>query len=85
MKMNSQMQELYTQLISVSESLDDQYRRLKIDLDSWRSKIIQTTENIFSRMLLDLDTSYERLETFQETLEILLNEEHLVDETGLWD
>jgi len=55
-------------------TFDDEYFRLKTDLDRWHLKLIEQVEEIFWKIFLDLDTSYERLERFRQTLDVFLDD-----------
>jgi len=75
--MKDQTIELRTSLNTLSRSLDDQYIQLKVDLNKWHSDMYQRIEDMYLNTLIDLDTSYERLDTFRQTLYVLLDDEHL--------
>jgi hypothetical protein len=75
--MKDQTIELRTSLNTLSRSLDEQYIQLKVDLNKWHSDMYQRIEDMYLNTLIDLDTSYERLDTFRQTLYVLLDDEHL--------
>lgn len=72
---------LRTALNSLSRPLDEQYIQLKNDLDKWHSNMYQRIQDMYLNTLIELDTSYERLDTFRQTLYVLLDDERL---TGLY-
>jgi hypothetical protein len=80
--MKDQTIELRTSFNLLSQSLDEQHIQLKNDIDQWHSNLIERIENMYLNTLIELDTSYERLETFQQTLYVLLDDERLIDKTG---
>ena len=56
-------------------SFDEQYHQLKSALDQWHSNLIDQIETMYLNTLIQLDTSYERLKSFRETLDILLDDQ----------
>ncbi|CAF1184927.1 unnamed protein product [Adineta steineri] len=75
--MKNQILELRTTLNSLSQPLDEQYIQLKNDLDKWHSNMFQRIQDMYLNTLIELDTSYERLDTFRQTLYVLLDDERL--------
>lgn len=74
------MHVLHHNLNLVSNVLEEQYVRLKADLNQWRVETVDKIEAIYRKTLINLDTSYERLNNFRRTLDVLLDEEHLLDQ-----
>lgn len=64
-------------------NFNDEYQQLKNDLDKWHLNMIERIENMYLNTLIELDTSYERLDTFRQTLYVLLDDERLINKTGL--
>lgn len=62
-----------------SSSFDEEYVRLKSSLDQWHSNLIEQVETMYLNTLIQLDTSYERFETFRETLRVLLDDQTPID------
>ncbi|CAF4063334.1 unnamed protein product [Rotaria sordida] len=73
--------ELRTTLNSISRPFDDQYIQLKNDLNKWHFEMIERIQDMYLNTLIELDTSYERLDTFRQTLHVLLDDERLIDTT----
>ena len=67
---------------AASHSLDEQYVQLKTSLDGWHFDLLARIEDMYLNTLIELDTSYERLDSFRQTLGVLLDNEHLTDATG---
>jgi hypothetical protein len=44
--------------------------------------MIERIEDMYLNTLIELDTSYERLDTFRQTLYVLLDDERLTNKTG---
>ena len=44
--------------------------------------MFQRIEDMYLNTLIQLDTSYERLDTFRQTLYVLLDHEQLTDQTS---
>jgi hypothetical protein len=65
-------------------SFDEQYIQLKNDLDKWHLNMIERIEDMYLNTLIELDTSYERLDTFRQTLYILLDDEQLTNKTSFY-
>ncbi len=63
-------------------SFDQQYIQLKNDLNKWHLNMIERIEDMYLNTLIELDTSYERLDTFRQTLYVLLDDEQLTNKTG---
>jgi len=82
--MKDQTIELRTNLNSLSRPIDEQYIQLKNDLDKWHLNMIERIEDMYLNTLIELDTSYERLDTFRQTLYILLDDEQLINKTGFF-
>lgn len=80
--MKDPISDFYQNFAALSHELDEQYVQLKTDLDKWHFDMIERIENMHLNVSIDLDTSYERLDRFRQTLHILLDEEHLIDKTG---
>ncbi|CAF1109506.1 unnamed protein product [Adineta ricciae] len=51
--------------------------QLKTDLDKWHTTMFQRIQDMYLNTLIELDTSYERLDTFRQTLYVLLDDERL--------
>ena len=81
--MKDQIIEFRTNLNSLSRPIDEQYIQLKNDLDKWHLNMIERIEDMYLNTLIELDTSYERLDTFRQTLYVLLDDEQLTNKTGL--
>jgi hypothetical protein len=64
--------------------LDAEYLQLKTDLDKWNLNMIERIEEMYLNTLIELDTSYERLDTFRQTLYVFLDDERLTTKTGLF-
>ncbi|CAF4088095.1 unnamed protein product, partial [Rotaria sp. Silwood2] len=79
--MKDQKIELRTTLNLLSRSFDDQYIQLKNDLNKWHFEMIEHIQDMYLNTLIELDTSYERLDTFRQTLYVLLDDERLIDKT----
>ncbi|CAF0897077.1 unnamed protein product [Rotaria sp. Silwood1] len=79
--MKDQIVELRTTLNSLSRPFDDQYIQLKNDLNKWHFEMIERIQDMYLNTLIELDTSYERLDTFRQTLYVLLDDERLTDKT----
>jgi hypothetical protein len=75
--MKNQAIELRTTFTTLSRLLDEQYIQLKNDLDKWHSNMFQRVQDMYLNTLIELDTSYERLDTFRQTLYVLLDDERL--------
>ncbi|UJR10733.1 hypothetical protein I4U23_014922 [Adineta vaga] len=75
--MKNQTIELRTIFNGLSRSLDEQYIQLKTDLDKWHADMFQRIQDMYLNTLIELDTSYERLDTFRQTLYVLLDDERL--------
>ena len=73
--MKEQLADFHGTFASLSHSLDDQYVHLKSDLDKWHFQMIERIDEMFFSTLTELDTSYERLDTFRQTLGILLDDD----------
>lgn len=69
--------ELRNDFHGLSRSLDEQYMQLKTDLDKWHTTMFQRIQDMYLNTLIELDTSYERLDTFRQTLYVLLDDERL--------
>ncbi len=82
--MKDQIIELRTNLNSLSHLLDEQYIQLKNDLNKWNLNMIEHIEDMYLKTLIELDTSYERLDTFRQTLYVLLDDERLTNKTGFY-
>ena len=82
--MKNQTIQLRTTLNSLSRSLEYRYVQLKNDLNKWHRNMIECIQNMYLNTLIELDTSYERLDTFRQTLYVLLHDEQLADKTGLF-
>jgi hypothetical protein len=80
--MKDQTNEAYTNLNTFSRSCNDQYIQLKNDLDKWHYEMIELIQDMYLNTLIELDTSYERLDTFRQTLYVLLDDEPLTDKAG---
>jgi hypothetical protein len=46
--------------------------------------MIERIEDMYLNTLIELDTSYERLDTFRQTLYILLDDEQLTNKTSFY-
>ncbi|CAF3981086.1 unnamed protein product, partial [Rotaria sp. Silwood1] len=79
--MKDQIVELRTTLNSLSRPFDDQYIQLKNDLNKWHFEMIERIQDMYLNTLIELDTSYERLDTFRQTIYVLLDDERLTDKT----
>ncbi|CAF1083120.1 unnamed protein product [Rotaria magnacalcarata] len=77
--MKDQTNEAYTNLKSFSRPCNDQYIQLKDDLGKWHYEMIELIQDMYLNTLIELDTSYERLDTFRQTLHVLLDDESLAD------
>lgn len=82
--MKNQVVELRTSFSALSRSLDEQYIQLKSDLDKWHSNMFQRVQDMYLDALIELDTSYERLDTFRQTLYVLLDDERLTGACIRW-
>lgn len=80
--MKDQISEIRADIHSLTRLFDEQYLQLKDQLDKWHLTMIDRIEEMFLNTLIDLDTSYERLETFRQTLSILLDDQFLTNQTG---
>jgi len=80
--MKDQTIDLRTNFNSLSRPFDEQYIQLKHDLDKWHFNMIERIEDMYLNTLIELDTSYERLDTFRQTLYVLLDDERLTNKTG---
>lgn len=80
--MKDQTNEPCTTLNILSRPPDAQYIQLKNDLDKWRHEMNELIQNMYLNTLIELDTSYERLDTFRQILYVLLDDELLTDKTG---
>ena len=80
--MKDQIVEFRADFHSLSRVFDEQYLQLKDDLDKWHDTMIERIEDMYLNTLIELDTSYERLDTFRQTLCILLDDEPLTNRTG---
>lgn len=65
-----------------SQPFEEEYIQLKNDLDKWHLNMIERIEDMYLNTLIELDTSYERLDTFRQTLYVLLDDERLINKTG---
>jgi hypothetical protein len=81
--MKDQTIDLRTNFNSISRPFDEQYIQLKHDLDKWHFNMIERIEDMYLNTLIELDTSYERLDTFRQTLYVLLDDERLTNKTGV--
>ena len=81
--MKDQIGELRQSFNSLSHPIDTQYIQLKNDLDKWHSNMFERIQDMYLNTLIQLDTSYERLDTFRQTLYVLLDHEQLTDTTSL--
>lgn len=77
--MKEQLAEFHGSFASLSHSLDEQFVHLKSGLDKWHFQMVERIDEMFFKTLVELDTSYERLDTFRETLAILLDDDRLTD------
>lgn len=80
--MKDQINELRADFHSLTRLFDEQYLQLKDQLDKWHLTMIERIEEMYLNTLIELDTSYERLDTFRQTLSILLDDQLLTNRTG---
>lgn len=81
--MNDQILELRTNLTNLSLKFEQHYNQLKSDLNQWHIDELERIDDMYLNTLIDLDTSYERLDRFRQTLYVLLDDQRLIERKPL--
>jgi len=70
--------QLRTNLTNLSQKFEQQYNQLKNDLHQWHFEQLERIDEMYLNTLIDLDTSYERLDRFRQTVYVLLDDQRLI-------